>query len=526
MNRAAKSGRLTPTPLVIAAMIASAAASGLTGCSPEADSFLFDQSKTGYFEHTPTMIPVLERLHVIEGRDDFEGNVTSVVAADLLPSDLTYFLSPGDILGVEIEDLLGDQRLYVRTLRLDASGAIRLPYVGEVQAAGRTIQDLEDAIVQRLEEQVMENPRVSVTLEDGGGFSYTLYGFTPGPGIYALRRADFRLMEALALAGGVGTTVSRVYVIRQVELDEKARPLSTPPRTNGPDGAGPGGPPAGGGEPSIDDLIDLIEDDDGGGAPAPGALARRQDQDPLVDIDDLKPARPAETPEARQRQRQSRENANLPPAAESFVWIEERGAWAPAGDQAGGDGPVGGDLLDDPGGVIGAGDPGQAVLTERVIEIPIQDLLAGDSSYNVVIRPRDRIFVKPPESGAVYIDGEILRPGVFALPDDGGRLTLSRLIAAAGGFNGIAQPERVDLTRVVGPAREATIRVDLAAIRARAEPDIYLKADDHVIVGTSAQATFLAIIRGGFRFTYGFGFLLDRNFGNDVFGAPPSNFNN
>ena len=51
-------------------------------------------------------------------------------------------------------------------------------------------------------------------------------------------------------------------------------------------------------------------------------------------------------------------------------------------------------------------------------------------------------------------------------------------------------------------------------------------ADDHIIIGTSWVATPLAIIRNGFRATYGFGFLLDRNFGNDVFGAPPTNVGN
>jgi hypothetical protein len=31
------------------------------------------------------------------------------------------------------------------------------------------------------------------------------------------------------------------------------------------------------------------------------------------------------------------------------------------------------------------------------------------------------------------------------------------------------------------------------------------------------------VIRNGFRMTYGFGFLIDRNWGNDIFGAPPTN---
>jgi protein involved in polysaccharide export with SLBB domain len=102
-----------------------------------------------------------------------------------------------------------------------------------------------------------------------------------------------------------------------------------------------------------------------------------------------------------------------------------------------------------------------------------------------------------------------------------GKLTLSRLVAAAGGLGPLAIPERVDLTRVVGESKEATVRLNLGGIRARTEPDVALKADDHIIIGTNWLATPLAIIRSGFRMTYGFGFLLDRNFGADVFGPPP-----
>jgi protein involved in polysaccharide export with SLBB domain len=94
-------------------------------------------------------------------------------------------------------------------------------------------------------------------------------------------------------------------------------------------------------------------------------------------------------------------------------------------------------------------------------------------------------------------------------------------VSAAGGLSPTAIPNRVDLVRVIGKDREATIRVDLAAIRNRSEPDIYMRPDDHVIIGTNLIATPLAVIRNGFRMTYGFGFLLDRNFGNDVFGPPP-----
>jgi hypothetical protein len=67
------------------------------------------------------------------------------------------------------------------------------------------------------------------------------------------------------------------------------------------------------------------------------------------------------------------------------------------------------------------------------------------------------------------------------------------------------------------------MRLNLRAIAEGTQPDLLLKPDDHVNVGTNFWAYPLAIVRHGLRFSYGFGFLVDRNFGNDIFGAPPSN---
>lgn len=159
----------------------------------------------------------------------------------------------------------------------------------------------------------------------------------------------------------------------------------------------------------------------------------------------------------------------------------------------------------------------------RIIEVEYQALARGEANYDIIIHPGDKIYVEPPETGFVYIDGEINRIGVYELLNDNTRLTLSRFVSAAGGLSPIAIPDRVDLVRKIGEDREATIRVDLKAIRNRAEPDIYIRPGDHVIIGTNFFATPLAVIRNGFRMTYGFGFLLDRNFGNDVFGPPPEN---
>jgi hypothetical protein len=54
--------------------------------------------------------------------------------------------------------------------------------------------------------------------------------------------------------------------------------------------------------------------------------------------------------------------------------------------------------------------------------------------------------------------------------------------------------------------------VNLAAIFAGLEDDFILRDEDVLNVGTHIVAPFLFVIRNSFRFTYGFGFVYDRNF--------------
>lgn len=154
---------------------------------------------------------------------------------------------------------------------------------------------------------------------------------------------------------------------------------------------------------------------------------------------------------------------------------------------------------------------------QRVIEVPYDKLREGDLRYNVVIRPGDIIRVPSPAGGNAYIGGRIARPGTYNIPGDH-RLTFKQLVFAAGGFGPTAIPERVDLTRRIGINHEATIRFNARAIFEGNEPDFFIKPDDTINVGTNFPASPIVAARRGFRMTYGFGFLLDRNFGVDVYG--------
>ena len=150
----------------------------------------------------------------------------------------------------------------------------------------------------------------------------------------------------------------------------------------------------------------------------------------------------------------------------------------------------------------------------RVIRIPYEALRRGDLKYNITIRPKDVIYVSDPQTGFYYVGGHSARPGAYTFT--GQKVTLKDAIISAGMLDGLAIPQRTDVIRHVNPDHEVYVRVDLAKIFSGEEPDIYLKPGDKVMVGTNALAPFLAAIRGGFRITYGFGFLYDRNYAYPV----------
>jgi polysaccharide biosynthesis/export protein len=476
-----------------------------TGC--ETDTF-FDPSKPGYFEHTPTTLPVLTRLDVIERETTGWGQLSQPTVDDLQPGELQYRLSAGDEVRIEVFELVAQNQTEIMVRTVDPSGNIRLPNIGEVAVAGLTIAQIQKSIETRLKDLIAD-PLVSVVLERGQGFSFVIYGAVAQTGVYGLSKPDFKLMEALALAGGTFSSTDKIYVIRSAPLDES---VADPFQNRGIGQPSMDTPDAPEGAMPTKDINDLIEQLGGGsetpkpeGSPGMIRGSYRGAQDsatdkPPIDIDELAPP-PDSAP--------SQPSA---PAGTGWVWDAQRQEW------------VRGTPSSTPSRIAPPRPTDRTTesnsFATRIIEIDYQALAKGEANFNVIIRPGDQIYVRPPVDGLVVIGGEIARPGVYDLPTNG-QLTLSRLVDVAGGLSQLAIPSRVDLVRRVGPNREAVIRVNLAAIRNRSEPDILIKPDDHIIVGTNFFATPLAVIRNGFRMTYGFGFLLDRNFGNDVFGPPP-----
>jgi polysaccharide export outer membrane protein len=126
-----------------------------------------------------------------------------------------YRIGPGDLLLVkvfQIQDL-------ERQVRVDNEGRISLPLIGVVQAAGLSLTELQDTVAARYAERYLQNPQVSILIEEFTSQKVTVSGAVDQPGIYPMDGAQLTLQQALALGRGVSSVASRrnVVVFRNVQ---------------------------------------------------------------------------------------------------------------------------------------------------------------------------------------------------------------------------------------------------------------------------------------------------------------------
>jgi polysaccharide export outer membrane protein len=106
--------------------------------------------------------------------------------------------------------------------------------------------------------------------------------------------------------------------------------------------------------------------------------------------------------------------------------------------------------------------------TEKTpIRVDLEALLhAPTDAVNPHVRPGDVISLSP--AGSVYIDGWVEKPGSYPITRG---LTLSGVVAAAGGNLFPADRHNATVKRVAGPGDERSFTVDLDAIAAGRVPD-------------------------------------------------------
>lgn len=443
----------------------------LGGCDTK--SFI-DPSEMGRYEREPLAMPILNTVdpHIESKNEEFAG------ASDPTPDDLKdftgdYRISRDDVLSVAISDLQGPGQETVKTTRVTESGFISLPFVGAVHAEGLTEIELEQGIIEAYRNaNLIQNAQVSVSVSEPRGRAFSILGAVQQPGEYPIAEADFRLLNALVTARGVTSSlVEYAYIIRRSERPHMGSGPTTHP-------AGGASSPASG--PSSDELAPHTE-----AAPTSHVVHLAADVAPAADAPATQPTTepsPATAPVIE------------PAAPETAPAVARTGPGTTAGGAA-----------TQPFEFNEPEMPGKP----RIIRVPLLALFNGELRYNIVIRPKDMVYVEPLQNGVFYMGGHVQRPGVYNLTQ---HVTLKNAVVAAGMLDAVAIPQRTDIIRRIRPDHEVFVRIDLDKVFAGQQPDVYLRPDDQVMVGTNALAPFIAAVRGAFRITYGFGFLYDRNY--------------
>jgi protein involved in polysaccharide export with SLBB domain len=424
------------------------------GC--ETKSFV-DPSELTSIKRDPLVLPIVSQVDpVLEGSDNQWTRAGEPTADDLKPTTSDYHITSNDLLAITLSDINGPNTETVKQTRVTESGYIGLPYLEPIRAAGLTEIQLEQKIIQAYKDaNLIQHAQVSVTVIEARGRAFKILGASAGIGEYAIVESDFRLLDALVLSHGVTSNyVDYIYVVRHNDELATTQPAAPVPATGTPHTA----PPTTG--PSNEELLPKSQAN-----PSADSATIASAADHVFRLAAAAPeAAPAPAP------------AMAPPAPTTFDGFRD-----PSAEE---------DI--------------------HIIRVPYAGLKAGVLRYNIPIRPRDLIFIADPVTGFYYMGGHVARPGAYTLT--GQKITIKDAIISTGMLDGLAIPERAEVIRYVHPGHEVFLRIDVAKIFSGESPDIYLKPEDKVMVGTNMIAPFLAALRGGFRISYGFGFLIDRNY--------------
>ena len=440
-------------------------------------SFLDPSEVAATANHGPLLVPILDKLNtnIDEIGPEFV-NATDVRPEDMNFSPSDYTVSRNDLVQVTINDLQAIGSETTKQARVSESGNISLPLIGQVQAVGYTEAQLEQLIAAKYQDAgFLKNATVSVTVIEARGRTFSILGAVQQPGQYPIQKSDFRILDALVLARDLtvdtdirGTRgIEYIYIVRSTEAPETTPASTTAPATQPADMLAPkpaaAAPSLAPGDVTATPATSAPVE----GAPAT-ATSGTESETRYVIIDGKPQKAEGAPPEAPMTEAAA-------PSTQKFEFND----------------------LKEPS-------------DKRVIRVPVGALRQGDLRYNIVVRPDDLIVVRPPIQGEYYMGGHVARVGVYSLT--GRKITLTEAIWSAGGLDQLGIPGRTLIKRRVDNNKQVVARVDLEKIMSGQEPDIYLKPDDVVEVGTNALAPFLAAARGGFRITYGFGFLYDRNY--------------
>jgi polysaccharide export outer membrane protein len=122
-----------------------------------------------------------------------------------------YAIGPGDVLSVRV---LGHDEMSSR-VKVRTDGRISLPFLNDLDVAGQSPPAVADRLRTGFKDFV-NNPVVTVTVDEPRPFTVSITGEVARPGVYPLDQPA-SVLQAIASAGGLGQFAhqDQIYVLRR-----------------------------------------------------------------------------------------------------------------------------------------------------------------------------------------------------------------------------------------------------------------------------------------------------------------------
>jgi protein involved in polysaccharide export with SLBB domain len=154
-------------------------------------------------------------------RAKIEGGPYRLVTGDAL--ELTM---PAVVRFITAKEIVNNTTVTPYISRVNPSGNISLPIVGDIEAAGRTLSEVESDIIDSYyPKHVVTRPSVFARVLDYKTYKVSISGAVMTPGIYSLRSDQMSLVALLMEAGGIideGAALIRITHSGQAMSDDNA----------------------------------------------------------------------------------------------------------------------------------------------------------------------------------------------------------------------------------------------------------------------------------------------------------------
>ena len=134
--------------------------------------------------------------------------------------DNVYYLGAGDILELTVFQV---EELNTK-VRVNGRGEIILPLLGKLSVQGKSVDQVEEVIRQKLENDFLQNPQVSLFIDEYRSQQITVMGEVSSPDVYSVRQQR-SIFEMLSLAGGLNSSASDKIRVKTTQIDPESNQL-------------------------------------------------------------------------------------------------------------------------------------------------------------------------------------------------------------------------------------------------------------------------------------------------------------